>query len=320
MALNVRMMSLPDRLAEVLRRSKKNFGPDVGAAIDTLLSPANLAILAGTLLLWAGSHLFGVGEIIDVLLLIVGAFAIGWSITDVAKDVYAFADLTLNACSDQDLENASKAFSHAVVLAGITVIMALLLRRSVKQISAARGPNVMQAMRPRNPGLRPVAVDPEAGKLWSRPAIRIDPAKAAGQGSTSAFGEVRLSPLGTMADQALVRAHELVHRFLTPRFGILRTFRVRLRMSGYVRSALLRYLEEALAETIAQLRVTGFTGLVTGIRFPVANGYLLISELVTEGAAIGTIVVGSQHFSIQFIPDGPDASYSENACHEMSVR
>jgi hypothetical protein len=38
--------------------------------------------------MWAGSHFFGVGESVDVLPLIVGAFTIGWSIPDVARDVF----------------------------------------------------------------------------------------------------------------------------------------------------------------------------------------------------------------------------------------
>src|SRR5262249_52951249 len=120
MALNVATMSLTDRLKEVLTRSKKNLGPEVGDAINALLSPTNLAILAGTLTIWAGSHLFGVGEIVDVILLVVGAFTIGWSIGDVAKDLYTFTEKTVNARSEADLDAAAKAFSHAIVLAGIT--------------------------------------------------------------------------------------------------------------------------------------------------------------------------------------------------------
>ena len=203
--------------------------------MNSLLSPTNLAILGGTLTLWAGSHLFGVGEIVDVLLLVVGAFTIGWSIGDVAKDVYTFADKTINARMDNGIKDtAAQAFSHAVVLAGITVIMALLLRRSVKGIQATRGATVTEAMRPRSPGLPRVDPDPETGHVWSKPGITSDPGLPAGQGSTSPFGEVRLSP-GSTTEQALVQAHELVHRFLTPRFGILRTFRVQLGMSGYLR-------------------------------------------------------------------------------------
>jgi len=305
MALNVATMPLTERLKEVLTRSKKNFGPEVGQAIDALLSPLNLAILAGTLTLWAGSHLFGVGEVVDVLLLVVGAFTIGWSIGDVVSDLYTFAERTINARSDADLDAAAKAFSHAIVLAGITVVMAVLLRRSVKQIEAARGPNVVAAMRPREPGLVRVGPDPEAGRIWSRPGIKTDPALGPGEGSTSPFGEVRLSPQGTANEQALARAHEMVHRFLTPRFIVLRTFRVRLAMSGYVRSALLQYLEEAMAETVAQLRVNGFGSALVGVRFPVANGYVTISSLTTEGVAIGTITAGTQLFTVRFIVGPP---------------
>ena len=93
--MNVFAMSTTDRLGEILLRSERNFGPHVRAAIDLLRSPTNLAILAGTLVLWVGSHLFGVGEILDVVLLTVGSFSIGWSIGDVAKDLYTFADLTM---------------------------------------------------------------------------------------------------------------------------------------------------------------------------------------------------------------------------------
>lgn len=108
-SVEVVRMSTTDRLAEVLSRSKKNFGPDIGQMIDSLLTPVSLSIMAGILAVWAGSHFFGVGEIVDVLLLVVGAFTIGWSITDVAKDLYEFARLTIYGTTDADLEKAAKA-------------------------------------------------------------------------------------------------------------------------------------------------------------------------------------------------------------------
>ena len=302
MARSVTQMSLEERLAEVLKRSKKSFGPDVGQVIDSLLSPLNLSVIAGTLVVWAGSHFFGVGEIVDVLLLVVGAFAIGWSIKQVAGDLYTFADRTLRATCDGDLDLAASAISRAIVVAGVTVIMGILLRRSVKQIQATRGTTIGQAMTPRSPGLVRVGVDPQAGQLWSRPGIVGDPTLAAGEGSTSAFGEVRLSTAGSASDQALVRAHELVHRLLTPRFGLLRTFRIRLAMSAYLRSALLQYLEEVIAETVAQLRVNGTSGVLRGIKFPVVNGYMAVGELASDGAAIGTVTAGTRIWTAQFKP------------------
>ena len=307
-------MSVTDRLSEVLERSKKNFGPDVVQMIDALRTPTNLAIMGATLVLWVASQFFGVGEILDVILLVVGAFAIGWSIGEVAEDLYTFADSTINARTEADLDKAAKAFSHAIVVGGITVVMAILLRRSVKQIQATRGPGVMKAMSPRSAGLPKVGGDPAAGRVWSKPGITGDATIAAGEGSTSAFGEVRISTLGSATEQSLVRAHEIVHQFLTPRFGVLRSFRVQLRMAGYLRSALLQYLEEAIAETVAQLRVNGTSGVLTGVKFPVKNGYVSVSSLVSEGAAIGTITAGTQFFTVQFIPTQAKESI-ENACY-----
>ena len=62
-------------------------------------------------------------------------------------------------------------------------------------------------------------------------------------------------------------------------------------MAAYEKSALLRYTEEALAETYAQMRVNGAKGILTGLRFPIANGYVTLSRAAAEGA-IGTIIVG----------------------------
>jgi len=98
----------------------------------------------------------------------------------------------------------------------------------------------------------------------------------------------------------LARIHELVHQALKPRLRVLRTFRVRMQTTAYWRSAFLTYLEEALAETIAQLRVNGVGGLLTGLKFPVANGYVTIEELAREGASIGYIMVGSRRFVVTF--------------------
>jgi len=89
-------------------------------------------------------------------------------------------------------------------------------------------------------------------------------------------------------------------------------------MSGYLRSAFLQYLEEAIAETVAQLRANGFSGFLEGVKFPVANGYVTISDMACEGAAIGTISAGTQYFTVQFIPSGPDAEDIQ-ACYPVSV-
>jgi hypothetical protein len=84
-----------------------------------------------------------------------------------------------------------------------------------------------------------------------------------------------------------------------PKVGPMRHLRAQLRASGYWRSALLRYLEEALAESYAQLRVHGLQAAVVGIRFPVQHGYVTVSQIATEGVAIGNIAVGGSILTVR---------------------
>jgi hypothetical protein len=47
-----------------------------------------------------------------------------------------------------------------------------------------------------------------------------------------------------------------------------------MRTGSYAGSSLFRYLEEALAETFAQVRVNGWQKLFSSIEFPTKNGYV----------------------------------------------
>jgi hypothetical protein len=121
----------------------------------------------------------------------------------------------------------------------------------------------------------------------------------AGAGRTDKFGNVVYSTLGSPNDIALVRYHESVHSLLSPKLNLLREFRANIGVAAYQRSSLVKYLEEALSETYAQLRVAGFKGLPTGIAFPVKEGYVTLRAVVTEGA-IATIGVGGTTYGVYY--------------------
>ncbi len=303
--------SKEDKVTETIQRSKKYFGPALQQQVDALLTPENLAILVGTLIIWAASHFVGIGEIVDVALLLVGAVMLGPAIVDVAENLLKFGKC-IEARSEQDLETAAKAFADACIQGGITTVMALLLRRGAKGVQAkavpgVARPSVLQVVKPKGRiGLPNVGPDPQAGKMWSKLPTVADPALPAGEGLTTWWGQIFYSVQGTLTEQQLVLLHEVVHKFFTPRLGLLRNFRVQLKAAGYTRSVILKYLEEAMAETYAQLRINGFKGALTGIRFPVANNYVSISELAAEGEAIGTIVIGVQRFFVNIVLGPPD--------------
>ena len=80
--------------------------------------------------------------------------------------------------------------------------------------------------------------------------------------------------------------------------GPFRQIRAELRMSAYKNSSLLRYLEEALAEGYAQLRIHGLAQAAQALRFPLQGGYVTISQLADEGMAIGTITLGGSRLYV----------------------
>ena len=65
---------------------------------------------------WAISHFFGVGEIADAVLLVVGGVTLGFSCIEAGKEVVDFAITAKSATTDEDLERAARHFGRAVVL------------------------------------------------------------------------------------------------------------------------------------------------------------------------------------------------------------
>jgi hypothetical protein len=66
-----------------------------------------------------------------------------------------------------------------------------------------------------------------------------------------------------------------------------------------------------MAETYARMRVFGPKGVLEGIRFPIKQGYVSISQLANEGFALGTIIVGADRLTVALV-DGPPAWASES--------
>jgi hypothetical protein len=168
---------------------------------------------------------------------------------------------------------------------------------------------VRSAKSPRmgEPGTNSAARDSNAAELGEESARHrvfaqknppvANPNLPPGVGVTDKFGNITYSSSGSATDRALALFHETVHSVLSPRLNFLRGMRADFGMWGYQRSAFLKYLEEALAETYAQVRVNGMSGVLTGIRFPIVEGYVTLSRVLTE-AAIGTVVYGGVVYGV----------------------
>jgi hypothetical protein len=292
-------MSPPERVGEAMKRSLPFLGPQARAEVEGLLTPESLAAIAAVLGVWVGSHFVGVGEIVDIVLLVVGVAVIGLAVFDGIEELLAFGSGALKATTDAELDTAARHFAKAVSILGVQTVLAVLFRGVPK---TWRGGRI-------NPGAPPRFA---TGRV-SRPPLRSSRAMPAGDGSTRVWGDITISRLGSKTDRRLVALHEAVHRALTPRLSVLRQFRVGGRAASYARSPLSKYLEEALAETVAQVGVNGIRSVFTGISFPVTNGYVtllrkgvsggrILYPVIPElsGLVVGGFLLGGDSYEIRF--------------------
>lgn len=281
-------MTFNEKMGEAMERSLPYLPDNAKEIVRSMIKPESLAFIGGTLAVWTGSHFFGVGEIVDVVLLILGIATVGFAVFEGAAEFFEFTKGSMNAKSDADLDAAAQHFARSVTLLGINTVQALLMRGQAKTVAARGMPKIQPRFK--------VGAPPANGnqlKLSRPPQIA-----GGSMGSTSAYGVVTVARNQSLTEQRITLLHELVHRFLSPRVGPFLKFRAELRMSAYARAALLKYIEEALAEGYAQLRVNGLVEAIGALRFPLDNGYVTISQLVTEGTAIGTIVLGGTSLKV----------------------
>src|SRR5690606_15063851 len=125
---SVLRMSKADKISEAMRRSLPHLPLEARRVVEGMLRPETIAIVSGTLMVWAGSHFFGVGEIVDIILLGVGVVALGFAVFEGAGELYEFGTTALSAHSSGQLDEAGQHFARAVTLLGISTVQAVLLR------------------------------------------------------------------------------------------------------------------------------------------------------------------------------------------------
>lgn len=291
-----------ERLGEAMRRALPRLGPEARRQIEGILTPEALAVVAAILVVWIGSHFIGIGFVADAVLLVTGIVAIGAAVFEGLDHLYHFARLSLGAKGTAQLDRAANHFAQAVAILGAEAVLAVLFRGSPKTFKG---------------GPQPVGSPPaHAGGFRYKPELRgsrnpadfgappyTPPQALVGQGVTLPYGEViifrpdlrHLSKREAEAARLETRMaayHEAVHRRLTPKLNFLWRVRVEGRSKSYFRSSFSQYLEEAVAETVAQVGVQGFKAAFRGVTFPVRNGYVTLIRRNQTGLRGTLIEVG----------------------------
>jgi hypothetical protein len=261
--LNIASLTQEQRLAVVLERTGAKLGPAAAAELKKLATPQALAGAAVFLVAWIASHAIGIGMIVDALMIGTGVIFIGMAVFDAIGHLAEFGSKTLYGRSDAEMNAAAEHLAQAISILGVQAVLALLLKGGPRTFQGGRFRLSAMPARTR-------------GSAFNPRQIRRLPHEPAGGGYTTEWGEIFISSRGTPADRRVVALHESIHRLLTPELYILREFRVQNRTASYVRSALSKYLEEAFAETYAQIKMGGIGEALVGITFPLKQEYVTL--------------------------------------------
>jgi len=127
-------LSNTERLGVAIRSAVNSFPSEVKSKAGVLLDPTNLAIMAGALAIWVGSHATPVGWVVDIGMAGLGVFALGTEAIEVIREVKAFGTGIVTAKSESDLNMAGKHLGKAVAIVGIDVVVALLLKKAIVKV------------------------------------------------------------------------------------------------------------------------------------------------------------------------------------------
>lgn len=301
---------MASRLEVVVGKAAHILPGDVGHRLLALLSPKALATMASVVIIWAGLHFVGVGEIADVILLVAGWITIGSGAIAGGRKLVAFAVKTHSARSASDLDKAAQELAEAITILGFDVVLGLLFRGRPR--STFKEPYKPDVSFPTYKQF--TSVMPKGGptRMYEAKLI-ITRAKDAGRGGTRAdnvasvgrnfYPEARSSADAAREMRGAVY-HERVHQRLTQAFSLLGRPALYMKMGAYKRSYILRYIEEAAAEAYRLKKIGGARpGELSAIEFPLNGNYgITVSRLGEEarGIVLGPVVVAGAAYNATF--------------------
>ena len=175
---SVSSLDIEDRFISVLHRTAPKLPAEMREEFLALLTPQNLAIMAGVFAAWGASHYFGVGFVADLILAGLGLFFLGWQVFQAIEHFVEFVAITSSAKSEADLERAAGHLAEFISMVGVGVFVALLTRGAGKKLgkkpSTTNVPprlswKVLSESAERIPGTSiPVSMKLQVGKrVWS---------------------------------------------------------------------------------------------------------------------------------------------------------
>ena len=124
---------VPSRLLLGAQCSLPLLGDEANAKLAPLLSYESVVVVAGSVLALLAASTMGLGLAVDVILGVAAVAVIGSEAIEACRRLGAFYELCVDAKYPQDFEAAGKEFATFVIIVGVNVVLALLVRgRAVK--------------------------------------------------------------------------------------------------------------------------------------------------------------------------------------------
>lgn len=125
------------KVMDAIDRSYKYMPGEVAEAVRAIFTAQNIALMAGALSVYAVSHFFGVGFILDAIVVVVTVVCVGALAADAVLKFVEFYTLATGATTEAELEEAAKLFADVVLTLGVGAVTAILTRRGVSRSGRA---------------------------------------------------------------------------------------------------------------------------------------------------------------------------------------
>ena len=132
--LNVAELDSVGKLTEAVKRSASALPGELATELQALLSPATLATMASVFAIYVAAHSVGVGQAMDIGMLIAGGVFFGMDAFTIFKDIAGFAN-AVNAQNENELDKAGQHLASAVAKIGVDAVMTLLTSKVAKKIA-----------------------------------------------------------------------------------------------------------------------------------------------------------------------------------------
>ena len=138
-SLNVSELTNVEKLTESIKRSAKALPGEVADELQAIFTPQTLATMVSVFAVYVAAHATGIGQAMDIGMLIAGGVFFGMDAFTIFKDIAGFAN-AVNAQDEAELDKAGQHLASAVAKIGVDAVMTLLSSKVAKKVGGIEEP------------------------------------------------------------------------------------------------------------------------------------------------------------------------------------